>query len=199
MQLHRELGVTYKTAWRMLRKIRELMIEDAPLEGTVEVDETFMKAKSWRDTRISKSRRSFFGGAKLIGFVERETGHARISVLPDLRQPTVYHLFKRYVKPGSAVHTDGSRIYNIIKGEYDHTSAVHWGPSTKHSGFEFHPVAGDGTQRIENLWSVFKRGIRGTYIHVSHRHLQSYANEYAFRYTHRRSPTSIFELMLNRL
>ncbi len=64
MQVHRELRVTYKTAWRMMHKVRTLMRDPGALSGTVEVGETFIKAKAWRDTQIARSSRAFFAAPK---------------------------------------------------------------------------------------------------------------------------------------
>ena len=197
-QMQRELGVTYKCAWRMMHKVRELMKEETQLCGTVEADETFMRAKPWRNTRVSNSQRAFFGSPKILGIVDRGSGQARVRVVPNLRRETIHKAFKDLVTEGSTVVTDGSHLYVGLRERYSHQRHVHYGPNGQ-TGFTFLPIKGESTQRVENLWSNLKRGIRGTHIHVSKQHLQKYADEFAFRYSHRGSQVPVFEVLVGRV
>jgi transposase len=199
LEVQRIIGGSYRRSWRMLHQIRSVMDDPDPVTETVEVDETFMKAKPWRDTRISKTKRSFFASPKVIGFVERETGRAKVKVLPNLRRESIQDAFAENVTEGATVITDGSMLYKWLYPTYYHISQVHYGPTGgKSTAFGFIPHAGESTQRVENLWSNLKRAIRGTHIHVSPWWLQNYAQEVAWRYTHRKSTVPLFELLLNK-
>lgn len=198
-QIEREIGCTYKTAWRMMHQIRKLMAddEDDKLKGTVEADETFMKAKPWRDTRVSRGKTAFFAAPKVLGIVERG-GRAKVRVMTTLNYKTINEAFYKMVKPGALVITDGSRIYNKLYPTYYHESHIHYGPKPNSTVFEFQPVPGGSTQNIENLWSNFKRGVLGVYRHVKPKHLQAYADEYAWRYSHR-NQNVLFDVLLEQI
>jgi transposase len=203
-QVERELGVTYKTAWRMMKQVRTLMDTEGgdKLSGEVEADETYMKAKPWRDSRVSKGTKAFFASPKVVGIVERG-GRAKVRVMPRLNHQVINAFFAEAVEPGSLVTTDGSRIYNKLSPTYYHESRIHYGQKASSGGaglgFYFKPVAGPSTQNIENLWRQLKAGVYGVYRHVSPQHLQSYANEYAWRYSHRKSDVPMFDLILQQV
>jgi len=173
-QLERELGVTYKTAWRMFNRIRTLLGEiDAPLTGIVEIDETFLNPKR----RHSDPPRYPGGNPKertIIGAVERKGRVAARHVGSASNIAAEYHA-KRYVLPEATVYTDESRIYRVLDQHgYRHDTV-------KHSAGVY--VAGEvHTQTIDGFWSLFKRGLDGVYHSVSSKYLQAYVNEYAFRY-----------------
>lgn len=178
-QLEREIGVTYKCAWRMFHLIRnQLMPDEAtePLTGTVEVDEAYVGG---RPRAYDKRSRSEMMAAKAIvlGMVERG-GRVRAEVIPfsgagDIR-PRVFG----NVKAGSTLYSDGYMLYRTMAGTFDH----YW---VDHAADEY--VRGDvHTQTIEGFWSIMKGGLNGVYRGaVSRKWLQSYINEYAFHYNHR--------------
>jgi transposase-like protein len=195
-QLERELGVTYKTAWRMLHQIRDIMNDDddEPLSGKIEIDEAYIHA----DTRKRSSAQKRYGrngrdghGQILFGMVERggavKIRHVRSSGVRVLA-PAIEHS----VTKGSVVYSDDYGSYRTLKKRgYEHQT-------TNHSKFQF--VDGDNyTQNIENVWSHLKRGIKGVYRHVSPRHLQRYANEFAFRYSHRNDEQPMFYSLLEQV
>jgi transposase len=175
-QLERELGVTYKCAWRMMNQIRNyLMDQDGkPLEGDVETDETFVGGKPRANSKLTKAQH-MDRKAIVWGAVERG-GNVHAEVIPfsgagDIR-PRVLN-----VKGGSRLYSDGFNAYCTFGTMYEHQWIDHA------SG-----VYVDGnvhTQTIEGFWSLVKRGIDGVYHNVSHKWLQSYLNEYVFRYNHR--------------
>jgi hypothetical protein len=185
-QLERELGVTYKCAWRMFHLIRtQLMGQEStePLSGVVEADETFVGGKP----RLADKARTKGQGRKasanwqqqkttVLGMVERD-GEIRAEVVPfsgagDIR-PRVFG----NVKAGSKLYTDGFPVYRNL-GIYDHAWVDH-----KHDEYVRGPVH---TQTIEGFWSVMKGGLNGVYRGaVSKKHLQSYVDEYAFHWNHR--------------
>jgi transposase len=198
-QLERELGVTYPTAWRMFREIRSLLSEpDLRLAGDVEMDETYMTPmRRLKDVReaaargdVQKNRRNTARERAVMGAVERG---GRV-VLRHVGTPTKMEADSMlgFVLPASVIFTDEARIYeDVAKKGYPHYRI-------KHSAHVY--VDGDvHTQTIEGVWSLVKRGISGVYHSVSAKHLQSYLDEYAFRYSHRDDARSMFDAMLDRL
>lgn len=195
-QLHRMLGVTYKTAWFMAHRIREAMKEDVssagPIGGegkTVEADETYIgkretprKSKRPRKDPYTKSGKS--GGAQkriVVGLVERG-GKARMFHLNDATKETVRDVLVRNVDRSSTLYTDESRLYTETGKEYDTHRTV------KHSSKEYARREGDvvvHSNTIENVFSVFKRGMVGVYQHCGEAHLHRYLAEFDFRYNRR--------------
>lgn len=200
-QLERELGVSYKTAWRMFHLIRNQVMtqDDTPLEGDVEMDETFVGGKprqadrnaSRRETADGKIRRGpLMDKPVVFGAVERG-GRVRANVVPNRGFYTLAEQAKTYVLPASTVFTDDYGAYKTIGKGY----AAHH--RINHSEKVY--VSGDvHTQTIEGFWSLVKNGIRGAHHAVSAKHLQGYLNEYAWRYNFRDDPRSMFELLLAR-
>jgi len=195
-QLHRMLGVTYKTAWFMAHRIREAMKEDVvssgPLGGEgkiVEADETYIgkretprKLARGRIATPTKGGKS--GGADkriVVGLVERG-GKARMFHLNEATKDTVREVLVRNVDRSSALHTDESRLYTVTGAEFDAHRTV------KHSAKEYARREGDvvvHSNTIENVFSVFKRGMIGVYQHCGEAHLHRYLAEFDFRYNRR--------------
>jgi transposase len=198
-QLERELGVTYKTAWRMMNLIRNrLMAQDyqGPLSGEVEADETFVGGKPRQSYRNEVARRGWnmqtaYWDRKAIvfGAVQRG-GQVRAGVIPTSRGHVVRNKVREYVLPASTVYTDDFSAYNRLSGKYTHRRI-------NHSARVY--VDGDvHTQTIEGFFSLFKNGVRGVYHSVSKKWLQGYVNEYVWRYNHRDSDDSMFKTLLLR-
>jgi len=190
-QIQRETGVTYKTAWRMFKQIRSLMSEEISLEGsTVEMDETY-----WGGKRKGEKGRPKAGDLKktpVVGMVERK-GRVVVRTTHDVKASTLTGLVKQYVLPKSTVYTDELQAYNTIgaKRQYNHRRI-------QHSAGVY--VSGDiHTNTIEGFWSLIKRGIGGAHHAVSQKYLQSYLDEYAFRYNRRDVPAPMFKLILGRV
>ena len=195
-QLHRMLGVTYKTAWFMAHRIREAMKEDVassgPLGGegkTVEADETYIgKRETPRMSAQRKGRpytkKGKSGGAQkriVVGLVERG-GKARMFHLNDATKETVREVLVRNVTRDTVLYTDESRLYTETGTEY----ATH--RTVKHSAKEYARREGDvvvHSNTIENVFSVFKRGMIGIYQHCGEAHLHRYLAEFDFRYNRR--------------
>lgn len=195
-QLHRMLGVTYKTAWFMAHRIREAMKEDVksagPIGGegkTVEADETYIgkretprKLSRGRIAKPTKSGKS--GGADkriVVGLVERG-GKARMFHLNDATATTVREVLVRNVDRKSILYTDSSRLYTRTGEEY----AKH--RTTNHAAGEYARREGDAvvhSNTVESVFSVFKRGMIGTYQHCGEAHLHRYLAEFDFRYNRR--------------
>ena len=191
-QIERELGVTYKTAWRMCHLIRrELMPQEtAALSGEVEMDETFVGGKPRLADRVRKADGSFKKGkvgkkkAMVFGAVERG-GKVRAIVLAEGQRDTIGTYARKMVLPESTVFTDEYVGYNKVGTEF----AAHH--RIRHAENVY--VSGDvHTQTIEGFWALVKNGIRGVYHSVSAKHLQTYLNEYTWRYNHRHDGASMF-------
>ena len=189
-QIQRETGVTYKTAWRMFRQIRSLLGEDLQLEGaTVEVDEMYVGG---RTKRIDMKERP---KTPVVGVVSRKSGRVIARVASDTTKPTLHGFVKEYVMPGSCVFTDDYPAYDGLKDRgYTHHRIRHSERIyVRGSHNQIH------TQTIEGFWSLVKRGIGGVYHSVGKKYLQSYLNEYSFRYNRRDSGNLIFFAILGKV
>ena len=195
-QLERELGVTYKTAYRMGKLIRErLMVQDAgPFEGTepIEIDETYVGGKYRYPGRGKHlGGRSPKAKQPVFGMVQRK-GRVVCMTVKNASRAQVFPLIEEHVLPASTVYTDEYPVYRTLgkQGPYIHEHIPHG---------EGVYVSGDvHTNTIEGFWSLVKRGLDGVFHSVSRRHLQGYLNEYAWRYNMRNEPKGRFELLLLR-
>lgn len=189
-QIERELGVTYKTAWRMMHLIRSMMGNpDAELENEVEVDETYVHPNTFK--RSSARRRYGFDarrtGEILFGAVQRG-GAVKIWHVKSSGVRVLKPLILSNVKDASVIHSDGHGSYRTLpKHGYDHRT-------TNHAFHEYY-TEDSHTQNIENVWSHIKRGVKGVYRHIDPNYLQLYANEFAWRYNHRQHKV-LFWLLL---
>ena len=179
-QIQRETGVTYKTAWRMFNKIRSLLQEDyEPTSGEFEVDETYIGA-----SKPGKRGRGAGGKAVVFGVAQRN-GNVSALIPKNLKSSTIVPLIKERVLPESMVYTDEFPTYDYLKEHGFKHKRVHHASKVWVTGNAH-------TNTIEGFWSALKRGINGVYHAVSQKHLQSYINEYAFRYNHRNDSSPMF-------
>ena len=186
-QIQRETGVTYKTAWRMFRQIRSLLQENTPaLTGEVEVDETYVGG-----VRRGKRGRGAEGKAKVIGAVQRK-GKVIARVIPDVKHHSLVPFMVRKVDRSATLYTDTFPSYDTMaRLGYKHLRI-------EHSAKEY--VRGNiHTNSIEGFWSLLKRGIGGVYHSVSEKYLQSYINEYGFRFNHRKDEKPMFLTVLGKI
>lgn len=186
-QLERELGVTYKTAWRIFKQIRSMLDEDITLEGSsVEADETYVGG-----VRRGKRGRGAAGKTPVFGIVQRQ-GSIITQVVPDVKSKTLLPIIREKVMAKSNVYTDELPSYNKLQGMGYQHKRVHHAKKVY--------VMGDAhTNTVEGFWSLVKRGINGVNHAVSAKYLQNYLNEYAFRYNRRQQEEPMFESFLGRL
>ena len=185
-EVERQLGVTYKTAWRMCNLIRKYMgyvDGDYPIGGpgkTVEADETFIGGKD----DIGHDDK-----AVVLGMIERGGDVVTRVVQMRTKAHIIPHIVK-FVKPGSKINTDEGSNFKLLKERlgFDHEMV-------DHSAKEY--VRGDvHTNTMEAFWANVKRGIKGTYVHVSKKHLTSYLREFEYRHNLRRTPYLMFDCLL---
>ena len=188
-QLERELGVTYKTALRMFRQIRDLMNEgSSPLFGEVEVNETYVGGK-----HSGKRGRGAEGKTVVVGMVERKV-NARVVVTPDVKAKTLLPIIQEHIPTA-----EGTVIYTDELHSYDRLGRLGYGHErVQHSAKEY--VAGNAhVNNIEGLWSNIKRGIDGVNHAVSPKHLQGYLDSYVFRRNHRNDEQPMFVTLSGRV
>jgi transposase-like protein len=181
-EIARDLAVTQKTAWFLLHRIR-LVMRSGSLEkklcGTVEADETFVggKAKYMHAARRAREivGRGTVGKTIVMGLLARH-GEARVKVIGTRRKKDVHAEVRKHVEPGSNVYTDELKSYEGLD-EYTHEFINH---TEAYVRDQVH------TNGMENFWSLFKRGLKGTYVSVEPFHLQAYADEQAFRFNNRK-------------
>jgi transposase-like protein len=184
-QLHRTLGVTLKTAWFMGHRIREAMTGGkTPLGGkgkTVEVDETYFGDKEEVTKRTKRGKSAHSSKRSVVALVERG-GRARTFHVNRADASTVMAIMADNIRPSTEIHTDESGLYNNVKHGYDGHHTV------MHTGKEYVRYEADRTvhtNTVEGYFSVFKRGMKGTYQHCAEKHLHRYLAEFDFRYNNR--------------
>jgi transposase-like protein len=200
-EIARSIGVTQKTAWFMLHRIRKAMQTGSFMKlggkggSGVEVDETFIGGKA-RNMHVSKRERRITGtGGKdktaVMGILERG-GKVRTAVVPNRRKGVLQAEVRKHVEAGSALYTDALLSYHGLAGEYAHQVIDH---AVAYVDGQIH------TNGLENFWSLLKRGIAGTYVSVEPFHLFRYLDEQSFRYNNRKDldDGQRFELAMNQV
>lgn len=179
-QLHRMLGVTYKTAWFMTHRIREAMNDGdtSPMGGnggTVEADETF-----WGNNkpRGQKKGRGYAHKMKVFTLVERD-GKARSFHVPAVNASTLKPILKAHMDAAANLVTDEASAYTLVGREFASHEVVRHGAG-EYSRGNVH------TNTIEGFFSILKRGLVGTFHHVGEQHLHRYIGEFDFRYNNRK-------------
>jgi transposase len=192
-ELEREIGVSYRTAWRMLNKIRnQLMAQDAePLSGEVELDETLVGGKPRKGegvTHENARKWSLEKKVEVFGMVERG-GRAKATVIPNRSSAQLDKAVGAHVLPSSMIFTDDWKPYGPVGRRFKKHSRIAHSSGVYVEG----PVH---TQSIEGLFGLIKNGIRGTYHSVSSDWLPSYLNEYVWRYNERDNARSMFRSLV---
>jgi transposase-like protein len=186
-EVHRAIGVTQKTAWFMLHRIRVAMQTgtfEKKMGGQVEADETYIGGLARNMHRSEHSRKvTGTGGAgkvAVMGLLERH-GKVRAKVIGDATQLTLHAEVRGNVEPGAELFTDGWKGYSGLHQDYIHQVIDH---AEKYVDGQIH------TNGIENFWSLLKRGIKGTYVSVEPYHLFRYLDEQVFRFNERHGKDS---------
>lgn len=183
MKVYREIGVTQKTAWFLMQRIREGFMGDddppPPMRGGVEVDETYIggiRRFMHADRRKAQPGGGGVAGKKpVVGLKERRTRRIVARVTPDAKAHSIWPLVREHVRRGSTIYTDQAPVYKSARrrgyrhGFVDHLAGEY--------------VKGEAhTQGIDSFWSMFKRGYRGTYHRLSDKHLNRYIQEFVGRH-----------------
>jgi transposase-like protein len=181
-ELHRALGVTQKTAWFMLHRIRLAMQDEqngGKLSGEVEVDETFIGAKARNmhaDERAKKITGTGGQGKAIVAAVLERGGKVRAKVVGTRRKHELQAMVREHVEPKSALYSDALKSYDGLSEEYAHQVIDH---AQAYVNGNVH------TNNCENFWSLLKRSLKGTYVSVEPFHLFRYVDEQAFRYNNK--------------
>ena len=194
-QLHRNLGISYESAWFMCHRVRAAMDAGSfeKMSGTVEVDETYVGPRTrrghptWHEKikdeeemglREPRSRNPFEGKTPVFGLIERGGGRTKTEVVPNTQAGTLRPIILGQVDPeNSVLMSDGHPAYRSMGQHLPHQVIDH----------EIEYVHGDvHTQNIENYWSIFKRGLYGIFHHLSNRYLPMYLHEFDFRASSRK-------------
>jgi transposase len=189
--LERELGVTYKVAWRMANKIRNYLMtqdDDEPLSGEVEADETYFGGRR-RGTRRGRPGPESHKAA-VFGMIERK-GRVKAVTVENARRVTLLPIVTEHVLPTSTVYTDELSSYNTLRRYgYRHERIQH--------ATHVYVSGNVHTNTIEGFFGNVKRGISGNYHSVSRKWLQGYLNEFVWRYNHRDDRVAMFRTLLDR-
>jgi transposase-like protein len=185
-ELQRQLGVTYKCAWRIGHEIRKHMAnidgEDS-LSGIVEVDETYIGGKA-------KGKRGRGAGGKTVvfGMLERN-GKVMTKVVPDAKTKTLQPHIMQNVTQGSEIHSDEWFAYRGLNTKgYEHSTVEHGKGEYSKNGVH--------VNSLEGYWSLLKKGIKSTHVHVSKEYLENYAKEFEYRYNMRKNPEQMITDLL---
>jgi transposase-like protein len=182
-EIHRSLGVTQKSAWFMLHRIRLALQTTSTVKlggsgSEVEVDETFIGGKA-RNMHSKQRRRvdprGVGGKVAVVGILSRG-GEVRTTVVPNRRRAALHGEIKKHVEPGTTVYTDNLMSYLEMPSDFEHAMIDH---AERYVDGKIH------TNGLENFWSLLKRGLRGTYVSVEPFHLFRYLDEQAWRYNNR--------------
>jgi transposase-like protein len=194
-QVQRETGVTYKTAWRMFKQIRSMLSDDdtEPTNGEFEADETYMggKAKNrHQNKKVGQTRGP--AGKTIVAGVVRRNGEIHARKVDSLSHDCLIPMIRERVLPESMIFTDEAPVYDILpRHGYAHRRVHH-----------ARKVYVDGnahTCTIDGFWGLLKNGIRGVYHSVSDKYLQTYLDEYSFRFNRRDSQHPMFKAFMGRI
>lgn len=187
-QLERQLGVTYKCAWRMLAQIRKALGQGGDkLTGTVEMDSAYFGGRFPAGKNNMNQAAALAAKSVIMGAVERG-GRTRLTVTPNSGRVAHNTFIEQTIAKDAVVMTDGGSSFKNAVGGRSLKSVIH--RRKEYARGDVH------VNNIETLWGHIKRSIRGTYKNVSKQHLQSYLDGFAFHYNNRHSDTERFAVLL---
>ena len=189
LQLGRDLGITQKSAWFMLSRIRQCFgIDNDQLDNEVEADETYVGGKNKNRHANKKVKGNTDDKAPVLGMVERG-GKVKAKKVENTTYETLSQEILNNVKETAKLYTDEYTSYNRLKRVYDHQTVKH--NQSQYVNGRVH------TNTIESFWALLKRGVYGIYHFTSKKHLQLYVDEFVFRYNTRQgSEAARFNLLL---
>jgi transposase len=195
-ELQRQLGVTYKTAWRIGQQIRELAGNadlSAMLTGHVELDEAYVGGK------VSGGKRGRGAPNKTIvmGLVERG-GAMKAAVIPNVKKDTLRDVVLANVEAGTTVSTDELYSYNLLTGDgYQHGTVKHG--AGEYAYYDYQQGVNHHVNSVEGFWRLFKASVRSTHVHISPKYMQRYLGEFTFRANHRARVNGMFDVLVGAL
>lgn len=196
-ELQRQLGVTYKTAYRIGQQIRILMSKaqgfDALLAGHIELDEAYVGGRR----SGGKRGRGAPGKTIVMGLAERN-GRMKAVVIPDVKKDTLRAVVLDNVEPGSTVSTDELISYNLLTGDGFSHGAVKHG-AKEYSWYDYERRETFHVNTVEGFWRLFKASVRSTHVQISGKHMQRYLDEFTFRASNRHRVNGMFDLLVGAL
>jgi transposase-like protein len=195
-ELQRQLGVTYKTAYRIGMQIRTLMGKadfDGLLSGHVQADEAYVGGR-----RSGGKRGRGAPGKTIVMGMQEEGGPLVTRIIPDVKKPTLRAVVNEIVEKGSVVSTDELMSYGLLEGDgYVHGSVKH--AAKEWSRYDYRQGVTHSTNAVEGFWRLFKASVRSTHVQISGKHMARYLDEFTFRANHRERMNAMFDLMVGAL
>nr|WP_208402250.1 IS1595 family transposase [Sphingomonas oligoaromativorans] len=192
-ELQRQLGVTYKTAYRIGMQIRTLMGKadfDGLLSGHVQADEAYVGGR-----RSGGKRGRGAAGKTIVMGMQEEGGPLVTRIIPDVKKPTLRAVVNEVVEKGSVVSTDELMSYGLLEGDgYVHGSVKH--AAKEWSRYDYRQGVTHSTNAVEGFWRLFKASVRSTHVQISGKHMARYLDEFTFRANHRERMNAMFDLMV---
>ncbi len=196
-ELQRQLGVTYKTGWRIGNQIRELTMKaqtfDALLSGHIELDEAYVGGRR----SGGKRGRGAPGKTIVMGLASRD-GNMKAVVIPDVKKDTLRSVVLDHVEPGSIVSTDELYSYNLLTGDGFKHGAVKHG-AKEYAFYDYKTGANHHVNTVEGFWRLFKASIRSTHVQISGKYMNRYLSEFTFRASNRERVNGMFDLLVGAL
>ena len=196
-ELQRQLGVTYKTAYRIGQQIRDLMSKaqgfDALLAGHIELDEAYVGGRR----SGGKRGRGAPGKTIVMGLAERD-GRMKAVVIPNVKSDTLRDVVLKNVEPGATVSTDELYSYGLLTGDgFNHGRVKHG--AKEYAVYDYRAGETFHVNTVEGFWKLFKASVRSTHIQISGKHMQRYLDEFTFRASNRGRVNGMFDLLVGAL